>query len=91
MIAKSESGSSKEDGPVSEEARRIFGRNCRDARLKHGMSQQDLAERTGIDQTRISKIELGKLNITLETMAQLAQVVDHDLAHLLTPASIKPE
>jgi len=81
MIAKSESGSSKEDGTVSEEARRIFGRNCRDARLKHGMSQQDLAEGTGITQGSPHYVLLNlKILLDVYSLGQtciLATVVRH--------------
>jgi transcriptional regulator with XRE-family HTH domain len=73
------------DATVSEEMRLLFGRNCKAARIEAGLSQVDVAERTGIPQPRISMIELGKVNITLETMMILARVVDHNVIHLMSP------
>ncbi|NJE33578.1 helix-turn-helix domain-containing protein [Megasphaera sp. SW808] len=43
-----------------------------DARREQGMTQKELAKRTGIDQSDISKIEHGKLNISFKTMRKLA-------------------
>jgi transcriptional regulator with XRE-family HTH domain len=64
--------------------RMLFGQNCKAARTEAGLSQADLAERTGIPQPRVSQIELGKANITLETMTILARVIDRDLLYLLS-------
>jgi transcriptional regulator with XRE-family HTH domain len=55
------------------------------ARLKKGLSQQEVGEATGISQPRIAQIELGRLNVTLETVARIAIVVDRDPVLLLTP------
>lgn len=82
-MAKSDGGEAREPGPLSEEVRAVFGKNCRDARFKKGLSQQEVAAATGIAQPRLAQIELGKINVTLETMMRIARVVDHDLLHLL--------
>ena len=82
-MAKSDGGEAREPAPLSEEVRVVFGKNCRDARLKKGLSQQEVAAATGIAQPRLAQIELGKINVTLETMMRIARVVDHDLLHLL--------
>jgi DNA-binding XRE family transcriptional regulator len=58
--------------------------NCKAARIEAGLSQADIAESTGIPQSRVSQIELGKANITLETMMILARVIDRDLLYLLS-------
>lgn len=44
-----------------------------DARREKGMTQKELAAKTGIDQADISKIEHGKLNISFRTMQRLAE------------------
>ena len=71
------------DGDVSEETRIAFGRNCKAARIEARMSQSTLADLAGIPQSRLSKIEQGKVNITLGTMVAIAKVVKHDLGYLL--------
>lgn len=46
------------------------------ARKDSGMTQQELAKRSGIEQTNISRIEVGKhLNVTLETLDRLAKAM----------------
>jgi DNA adenine methylase len=89
-VAKRDGPEARESAPLSEELRAVFGRNCRDARIKKGLSQQEVAASTGIAQARIAQIELGKVNVTMETMMRISRVVDHDILHLLrsrdTPA-----
>ena len=43
-----------------------------DARKSHGITQQQLAEKTGIAQADISKLENGSANPSLKTMQRLA-------------------
>jgi transcriptional regulator with XRE-family HTH domain len=61
----------------------IFGENLKSARLKSGLKQSDVAERTGLTQQRLSLIEAGNQNLTLKTMMRLAQVVDHNVSAML--------
>lgn len=61
----------------------LFGKNLRAARLKAGLRQCDIAERTGLSQQYLSLVESGQQNITLKTMTLLAKVVDHDLSTML--------
>jgi DNA-binding XRE family transcriptional regulator len=61
----------------------IFGANLKSARLKSGLKQSDVAERTGLTQQRLSLIEAGHQNLTLKTMMRLAQVVDHNVSAML--------
>ena len=49
------------------------------ARLDFGLTQQELAKKTGIPRTTISKIEAGFRNTTLSTMLSLAKAVNLDL------------
>lgn len=44
-----------------------------DARKGMGMTQKELAEKTGIAQGDISKIEHGKVNVSLATLKRLAE------------------
>lgn len=68
---------------VSLDVRLLFGQNCRTARIKAGLSQEEVSIRTGIPQPRLSKIEQGKQNLTIDTMIVLATAVGCDLAYLL--------
>ena len=47
-----------------------------DARKKCNMTQKELAEKTGIDQSDISKIERGSANPSLSTLKRLAEGMD---------------
>lgn len=82
-MAKRETGVPAGGPPVSEPLRCAFGRNLRRARQNAGLSTYDVEERTGVRRHHLAQIEAGKSNVTIETMAQLAKVVDHDLQHLL--------
>lgn len=46
------------------------------ARMAMNMSQQELAEKTGIDQADISKLENGTRNPTLKLLSRLADGLD---------------
>jgi DNA-binding XRE family transcriptional regulator len=68
----------------------IFGNNLRASRLKCGLKQSEVAERTGLTQQYLSLIEAGQQNITLKTMILLAEVVDNDVADMLRKAADLP-
>jgi alanine racemase len=53
--------------------------SLKNARLDFGLTQQQLAKKTGIPRTTISKIEAGFRNTTLNTMLDLAKAVNLDL------------
>jgi transcriptional regulator with XRE-family HTH domain len=61
----------------------LFGENLRTARLIAGLSQAELATRSGLTQQYLSKIETGHKNVTLRTMAALAKVVGREVSVLL--------
>lgn len=49
-----------------------FGQNVKTARLKKGLSQEELAEITGVHRTYIGMIERAEKNITLENVEKIA-------------------
>jgi transcriptional regulator with XRE-family HTH domain len=57
--------------------------------MRKGLTQQDVAEATGITQPRIAQIELGNINITFETAARIAHAVDSDVLRLLRSPNTK--
>jgi transcriptional regulator with XRE-family HTH domain len=73
----------KSDEPVPDDLRSVFGRNLRTARVKAGLTQAQLAERTSLTQQYVSWVEAGRANITLATMTGLARVVREDVSELL--------
>jgi len=52
-----------------------IGRTIRNARVRMGLSQADLALKVGMKQPDISMIEEGKKNMTLETLSGLCRVL----------------
>lgn len=53
--------------------------DLKSARLKSGLTQHQLAQKTGIPRTTISKIEAGFRNTTLNTLLDLSKAVNLDL------------
>ena len=52
-----------------------IGKIIKNYRIEKGISQSDLAKRSGIVQPDISAIEKGKKNITIETLLRLCKVL----------------
>jgi transcriptional regulator with XRE-family HTH domain len=69
----------------SAELRALFGANLRRARQKADLTQEDVRARTGIRQHYVSEVENGAHNVTLGTMASLADAVGVEVRHLLRP------
>ena len=59
-----------------------------DARKKSGMTQKELAERTGIAQGDISKLERGSANPSIRTLKRLAQGMGMVLKIEFTPERV---
>jgi len=60
-----------------------------DARKQRNMTQKELAERTGIDQSDISKIETGNANPSLATLKRLAEGLDMILKLEFIPKQVR--
>jgi transcriptional regulator with XRE-family HTH domain len=52
-----------------------FGQNVRKIRIQQGLSQEKLAELSGIHRTYISSLELGKRNVSLVNINALAKAL----------------
>ena len=76
-------GSSRGVGETPEALSALFGANFREARLKAGLTQVEVATQTGIQQSYLSEIESGQKNLTLSTMVVLARVVGTEVRTLL--------
>lgn len=53
-----------------------LGSNLRDARKRLGLTQEQVAERSGVHPTEISRIEAGKRDPRASTLQRLAQAVE---------------
>lgn len=60
-----------------------LGRNVRRWREKRGHSQEELATLLGWDQTRISRIELGHVRLSVDDLYRVAAQLDVRPATLL--------
>ena len=58
--------------------RALLARNMVKFRLQAGLTQRALAVRSGITQRRLSDIEAGKLNVTLDTVNVVARALGVD-------------
>lgn len=59
-----------------------FGNRVRELRLQAGLSQEQLASKSGLDRTYVSSCERGRRNVSLSTICTLAEalgVAPHEL------------
>lgn len=66
-------------------ATKLFGQKVRELRTKKGLSQEKLAELSGLHRTYISSLELGKRNVSLNNIYALAKALDVTPDKLLKP------
>jgi len=52
-----------------------FGLRLKTLRKEKGLSQEELAERSGLNRPYISGIEKGKRNVSIETVEKLSQAL----------------
>ena len=65
--------------------RKLVGRNVRAVRQARGMTQEQLAERSGFSQQYISDLERGRRNPTIVSLYELAQALKSTPVELLKP------
>jgi len=61
---------------------RNLSRHLRQIRLDKRWSQEELAERAGVDRTYISDLERGLRNPSLKTLARIADALDETIGAL---------
>lgn len=59
-----------------------FGRRIQALRKEQNLSQEDLAEKSGLDRTYISGIERGRRNVALKNIEALADALGVSLSDL---------
>ncbi len=62
---------------------RAFGKALREYRLKKGLTQQDLADKCGLDISYVGGIERGQRNPTLGVIHGLASVLGVKVSELM--------
>ena len=65
--------------------RRLVGDNCARIRKERGLTQEELAERSGLTQQYLSDLERGKRNPTIVTLYELAQALGVSHVELVRP------
>ncbi|UNM08210.1 MAG: helix-turn-helix transcriptional regulator [Planctomycetales bacterium] len=66
---------------------KTLGQNVRRRRQKLGISQEELALRSGLNRTYVTDVELGKYNVTLLTICKLAGALECRPSELLRGVS----
>lgn len=65
---------------------RVLAANIRRLRLKQRLSQEELAARCGLHRTYVGAIERGERNVTLRTLAAVAEALGVTAAALIKPS-----
>lgn len=63
----------------------ILGENVRTERVRQGLSQEELADKSGFHRTYIGMIERAERNITLRNLERLARALDVSITDVITP------
>ena len=67
------------------------GRIIRKYRENAQLSQEELAERSGLHRTYISLVERGRRNITVDALNQIAEALEVYPSRLMSEAEKEPE
>lgn len=67
-------------------ARKAFAANVRRLRVEHGLTQERLADLTGLHRTYIGSIERAERNVSIDNMARIAKGLKVSLAALVEGA-----
>lgn len=70
------------------ELRQILAENIRAYRHQRNISQEKLAEICGLHRTYVGSVERAERNVTLSTLAILANALDISVSQLLTKRTI---
>ncbi len=76
---------------MSEDVRRMVGRNVQRLRIDAGLSQAALAERMGVDRAYVSGLELGQRNPTIVSLWHVAEALGVKLQHFFEEEVNSPQ
>jgi HTH-type transcriptional regulator / antitoxin HipB len=68
-------GTPKRDQFEAELQADVIAYQLKQLRIKQHLTQEQLAEKVGLDKTQISKIEKGNRNLTLDTITRIASAL----------------
>ncbi len=68
--------------PQRSQAHVAFGRAVREARIGSGISQEELAARSGMHRTYVGGVERGERNLSYANLLRLAQALGMSLSEL---------
>ena len=68
---------------MSQETRKILAENIKNYRTSKNLDREKLSLAIGVDNSYISKLEKGKINITIDKIEQLAYYFETDVYKLL--------
>lgn len=68
---------------MSQDIRRILSNNLKNLRTQKKLSREELSLVLGVDNSYISKLEKGKINITIDKIEMLANYFDTEVYLLL--------
>jgi len=69
----------------------VVGENIKYYRTTLGMTQEELAERAGINRSYLAGLERGRRNTTLKTVEALAKALGVSTSELVSSAGVSPE
>jgi len=67
---------------------RQLGAAIRSARKERGLSQEALADASGIDRSHMGKIERGERNVSVLNVARVAEALNSTIASLMASAGL---
>ena len=62
----------------------IFSRNIKSYRLERGLSQEQLAELSGLHRTYIGSVERGERNISINNIEKICKALNVDVTQLFS-------
>lgn len=68
---------------MSQDIRQILSDNIKNLRIQKKLSREELSLILGVDNSYISKLEKGKINITIDKIEMLANYFDTEVYLLL--------
>jgi transcriptional regulator with XRE-family HTH domain len=62
-----------------------LGQRIREERIRHGLTQKDLADKVDLTRTSVTNIELGRQKLLVHTLVEIAEALD------LVPGALLPQ
>jgi len=69
-------------GDNREDDRRVLGAALRELRRRVGITQKEMTEREGLDDTYVSRVEHGRIDVKWTTLVRFVEVLNVDLHQL---------